>query len=177
MNSPRLSFAHHQRGATLIVGLIMLVLITLMVTSAFMLSNSNLKAVGNMQFRDEAISAANSAIEEVISSGFTTAPAGRTIDKDIDHDGRPDYRVTIAAPVCIRMVKKAGTGGTGTGSSATLNLSTSLDYYHTVWDIDATVSSNNATGAAIHLRQGVRVLLDQSQCNAACPPSPGTACS
>ena len=50
---------HSQRGITLFVGLIMLVLITLMVTSAFTLSTSNLKSVGNMQARDEAIAAAD----------------------------------------------------------------------------------------------------------------------
>ena len=62
MNSA--AFPHAQHGATLVVGLIMLVLITLMVTSAFMLSSINLKSVGNMQFRDEAVAAANKNITE-----------------------------------------------------------------------------------------------------------------
>ena len=64
----RIALPRAQRGVTLIIGLIMLVLITLMVTTAFMLSNTNLKAVGNMQFRDEAIAAANVATEDVLSS-------------------------------------------------------------------------------------------------------------
>ncbi|UUZ64284.1 hypothetical protein LP417_03665 [Polaromonas sp. P1-6] len=38
-----------QSGATLVVALIMLTLITLLVVNAFTLSSSNLKAVGNMQ--------------------------------------------------------------------------------------------------------------------------------
>jgi len=59
-----------QRGATLVIGLIMLVLITLMMTSAFMLSSGNLRAVGNMQFRSEAMAAANLAIEQVLGTEF-----------------------------------------------------------------------------------------------------------
>ena len=79
-----------QRGATLIVGLIMLVLLTLVATSAFMLSTGNLKAVGNMQFRNEATAAANMAIEQMISSAFTNAPTGETIPVDIDNNGSTD---------------------------------------------------------------------------------------
>ena len=68
-----------QQGITLIVGLIMLVLITLIVTSAFMLSHTNLKSVGNMQFRDESIAAANVAIEQVLASPFYISPAAESI--------------------------------------------------------------------------------------------------
>jgi Tfp pilus assembly protein PilX len=57
-----------QDGAALIVGLIMLVLITLAVTAGFTLSNTNLKSVGNMQSRNEAVAASNRAIEEVAAS-------------------------------------------------------------------------------------------------------------
>jgi len=90
-----------QRGATLVVGLIMLVLITLLVTSAFTLSASNLKSVGNMQTRDEAIAAGNKAIEQVLSSPFTNSPAAETIEVDIDNDSTTDYLVEFAEPTCI----------------------------------------------------------------------------
>ncbi|HEX7971112.1 MAG TPA: hypothetical protein VF501_02685, partial [Thiobacillus sp.] len=91
-----------QRGATLVVGLIMLVLITLMVTAAFMISTGNLRAVGNMQYRNEAIAAGNRAVEQVLSSPFTNAPAAEQIFVDINNDGVPDYRADIATPTCIR---------------------------------------------------------------------------
>ncbi|MEK7736556.1 MAG: hypothetical protein AAB319_02190, partial [Pseudomonadota bacterium] len=42
-----------QRGATLVIGLIMLVLLTLMAVSSFNLGKSNLQIVGNMQFRNQ----------------------------------------------------------------------------------------------------------------------------
>lgn len=162
----RISLPRAQRGVTLVVGLVMLVLITLMVTTAFMLSNTNLKAVGNMQFRDQAVAAANYAIEKVLSTPFTTeAPA--PIPVDLNNDGATDYSVAIATPSCIRVVKELGSGSTGTASSVTLGISPSIEYYNTVWDIDATVT-DASSGASIRLRQGFRVRLNQSQCDNAC---------
>lgn len=48
----------------------MLVAITLLMVSAFTLSGGNLKVVGNMQYRNEAIAAANIAIEQTININF-----------------------------------------------------------------------------------------------------------
>ena len=46
-----------QRGAALVVGLIMLVLVTVMLISALVMSTSGFRSVSNMQFREEAIAA------------------------------------------------------------------------------------------------------------------------
>ncbi|MBK7031669.1 MAG: pilus assembly PilX N-terminal domain-containing protein [Bacteroidales bacterium] len=78
-----------QSGATLVVGLIMLVAITLLMISAFSLSGGNLKAVSNMQFRNEAIAAANMGIEQTININFVVIDqqiVRRTIDIDIDQE-------------------------------------------------------------------------------------------
>lgn len=65
-----------QRGATLLVALIMLVLLTLFAISALNTSTTNLKVVGNMQARTEALNAAQQAVETAISTTlFTTSPA------------------------------------------------------------------------------------------------------
>ena len=101
-SKPVKSFNYAQRGAALLVGLIMLVLITLIVTSAFTLSTTDLKSVGNMQAKDEAIAAANQSIEQVLSSPFTTSPAAEDINVDINNDGITDYTVHIATPTCVR---------------------------------------------------------------------------
>jgi Tfp pilus assembly protein PilX len=154
-----------QQGATLVVGLIMLVLITLVVTSAFTLSSGNLKAVSNMQFRNEAIAAANKAIEQVIGSSFTKAPAGEEIIVDIDNDpATPNYVVDIAAPTCIR----ASVALAAVQSSLKLPAMSNQSHWNTVWDIDATVT-DEVSGASSRIRQGVRVLLTQSQKKAVCP--------
>ncbi|OZA22020.1 MAG: hypothetical protein B7X93_13230 [Hydrogenophilales bacterium 17-61-9] len=153
-----------QRGATLIVGLIMLVLLTLVVTSAFMLSASNLKAVGNMQFRNEAIAAASKAIEQVLGSPFTNAPGAEDINVDIDNNGSIDYVVNIAKPECVR----ATVAAPGASSSLALSMAMSTSsHWNTVWDVVAVVN-DAVSGASVQMRQGVRVLLTQSQKNAVC---------
>jgi len=157
-----------QRGATLIVGLIMLVLLTLVATAAFMLSTGNLKAVGNMQFRDEAIAAANAATEEVLSSlltgGSMVAPPEQHIGVDINNDGTNEYMVDFTAPVCVR----ASVASDGSPSSLALAASmTSASLWNSVWNIDATVN-DTVTGASVRVEQGVRVLLTDSQKKAVC---------
>ncbi len=167
----RPSALQRQKGVTLIVGLIMLVLITLMVTTAFTLSGTNLKAVGNMQFRNESIAAANKAIEQVVGinfqTGFTTIPPAQTITLDINNDGVADYSVAVAQPVCIQATQVAG--GTGSCSSVTLPFSgCGTPNYSTLWDINATVT-DIVSGASINVRQGVRVELDSDRKASLCP--------
>ena len=139
----------------------MLVLLTLVMTSAYMLSSGNLKAVGNMQFRDEAIAAANAAIEQIISSDFTTLPVSSTILVDIDQDGSDDYSVAVQTPVCVQAVPISG--GVANLSGVTSGVPSSTDY-NSVWDIEARVNSTT-TGAAVIIRQGVRKRLTEPQFN------------
>lgn len=158
-----------QRGATLIVSLIMLTLMTLMVTTAFTLTTSNLKSVSNMRFRNEAIAAANMAIEQKIGSlcpsPCTTAPTADSINVDINRDNVIDYVVTITVPTCVQ----ASISTNASNSSVTLGagMSTASDW-NTVWDIAATVI-DPVSGASIQIRSGTRLLLSQSQKNAVCP--------
>lgn len=112
---------NRQRGAALIVGLIMLVLITLTVIAGVALSHSNLKAVGNIQARNEAVAAANRAIEAVVTSlpatGPLVAPVATVSNVDINNDGTVDYVVQVAAPTCVRATKSTAvaSGGSGPG--------------------------------------------------------------
>lgn len=173
---------HTQRGVTLAVGLIMLVVITVMVVSAFKLSTINLATVGNMQFREQAVAAANLAINNEADAPFhinnpIVLPGNRLVD--IDGDGNFDFSVRFNSLTCIRASKE----GTTSSSSVTLPVSmTSLGNYNTVWDFDVTVTDATAgtTGTSVQLHQGVGVLLTQAQCDAVCPPvvtSPPTPCS
>jgi hypothetical protein len=159
-----------QRGSALIVGLIMLVLITVMVTSAFTMSTTNLQSVGNMQFRDEAIAAANKATEQVLSSPFFTAPAAQTINVDLNNDGTTDYEVEFDAPTCVGDTPIVIAGSAP--SSVTLPPSFGLPantFHQTVWDLNARVI-DPVSGASVRVRQGVRAPpLTQAQYNAACP--------
>lgn len=159
-----------QRGATLIVGLIMLVLITLLVTSAFTISTSGLKSMGNMQVRDEAIAAGNKAIEQVLSSPFTNAPTGEVINVDLNNDGTTDYVVTFNTPTCVNAssIPSTSVAPSSISLGPTFNPATST-LYETVWDLDANVADPNGSGAAVRMHQGVRVLLNQTQVSAVCP--------
>lgn len=174
-----------QRGAALVVGLIMLTLITLTVTAAFQLSTSNLKSVGNMQSRNEVVAAANRAIEEVAASLLPpnangspsmVRPVATVSQVDINNDGQADYTVQVAAPTCVRASQASGTatpsvtgpgGITGTGSTAGSGLIGAPEQFNSVWDISTTVI-DAASGAATSVRQGVRVLLDKAQYQAMC---------
>ena len=156
-----------ERGAALVVGLIMLVLITLMLITALNLGVTNFRAVGNMQFRDEATAAANQAIEQVISSPFTNAPAAETVNIDINDDGSTDYVVGIAVPQCIMASQAFSADPSSVSLPPSMSLSST---WNTVWDIDATVNgSGNVGGAAVRVRSGVRVLLSAVDKAAVCP--------
>lgn len=159
----RIALPQAQRGVTLIVGLIMLVVMTLMVTSAFLLSNTNLKAIGNMQFRDEVIAAANVAIEQVLASPFTNAPAAEDINVDINNDTTTDYVVSIAIPTCIRAVLAVGSP-----PPSTVGFVAPATKYNTLWDVDATIT-DASSGASVRVRQGARVRLTQTEKDTVCP--------
>ena len=155
-----------QRGAALVVGLIMLVLVTVMMISALVMSTSGFRSVSNMQFREEAIAAANRAIDQVISSPFMLTPTEETISVDIDNDGDEDYSVEIDEPVCISATKAFGADPSSLQVSPDLTVAST---WNTVWDIRATVNADeNAGGASVVVRAGVRYLLSEADKNAVC---------
>jgi Tfp pilus assembly protein PilX len=159
-----------QRGAALVISLIMLTLITLLVITALNLGTANFRAVSNTQFRDEATAAANLAIMEVISSPFTDNPAAvatNPINVDLDQDGTNDYVVNIAVPLCIYAAQASSSDPSSVGLSPTL---TAASTWNTVWDLNATVApTSNAAEAAVRVRSGVRVLLNEAQKDVVCP--------
>lgn len=152
-----------QCGATLVVALIMLLLLTLLVSGAFTLSSVNLKAVGNVQSRNEALAAVNTALEDVISGSFVDAGIQKP-SVDINNDGSNDYSVTIQAPTCIR----ATIADAAAPSSVSLG-SLSSDTWNTVWILDATATDLSGSEAMVRVRTGVRVLLTDAEKETKCP--------
>lgn len=156
-----------QQGAALVVGMIMLVLITLMLVTALNLGTTNFRAMTNMQFRSEAIAAANHAIEQVISSNFTAATAVQSIDVDINADGTPDYTVDVAVPQCIFAAQAFSADPSSLSLPVTMSAAST---WNTVWDLNANVDgAANAGGAAVRVRSGVRVLLSEVEKDLVCP--------
>lgn len=152
-----------QDGATLIVGLIMLLLFTLMISSAFMMSSTNLKAVGNMQSRSEAIAAADMAINLTLSTPFASDPAAEQVEVDLNDDGTIDYTANIDEPQCIQ----ASLADATAPSSVTLP-TLSNTTWNTVWEVRSSVN-DPVSGTSAVVRSGVRVLLTQAEKDNVCP--------
>jgi type IV pilus assembly PilX-like protein len=97
-----------QRGATLIIALIMLVALAMLSAWAFNGSQMNMRVVGNSQARQEVVGAAQAAIELTISSQLFAADpaavAASAIPIDVDGDALPDYQVQLSPPPsCYRV--------------------------------------------------------------------------
>ena len=138
------SAVQRQHGASLLLSLVMLGVLTLLVVSAVRMSHTNIKTVGNMQFKNEAAAAAQQAIEQQVMgslSNFYTP-----VDQPISING---YTGTISAPTCIKMV-------TVPGYSVDFAASVPKD---TFWDIKAVVTDTR-TGATATVHQGARVRMD-----------------
>lgn len=101
MRKKSMVYRSRQHGATLIVALVMLVLMTLLAVSAINLSTGNLKLIGNMQYQQEATSAAQAAINQVLSSaGYLTQPANTPSQITVNVNGH-DYTVQLTRP-CLK---------------------------------------------------------------------------
>lgn len=103
-----------QRGMTLFVGLVMLVLLLLMAVSAFNLSRTNTAVTGNMQHKMEATNAALRAVEETISTTrFIDTPANalqnscgtNQVCVDVNGDGIDDFNVMLNPIPCIKKIQ------------------------------------------------------------------------
>jgi Tfp pilus assembly protein PilX len=161
-----------QQGASLIIALIIIVLITLTVASAFNLSSSNLKAVANVQYRSEAVASANRAIEQVVSGSFLAA-RGTTISQtiDIDKDGTAEYTAAVAIPTCpirVRRVAQDAPSGYEVDPSGE-----KAGVYVADYQLTSTVSDTSITGASVTVVQGVRVPMEQADYAVYVPSSCG----
>lgn len=100
-----------QRGATLIIAMVFLLLLAALAASSMRSSMSSVRAISNMQWRNESVAAANDAIDRVLSStDFATKTptvAAQTFEVDINGDGVDDIHVEFPA-VTIAGVTKAG---------------------------------------------------------------------
>lgn len=158
-----------QRGAVLVVALIMLVVITMLVVGAFSMSSVSLKAAGNMQARDEAVAAGNQAIEQVINTNFTANPQPQGFNIDIDNDGNPDYQVNFATPVCLSAVQLSLVAPPL--SSRKLRMQPLAPFYRSVWELVGTVTDFASGGISMRVHQGVTVVINQSDYNLRCSPT------
>lgn len=141
--------AHRQRGMTLVVSLVMLLMLTMFALSTMNLSNSNLKVVGNQQAQRAVEAAAQQAIERVIS-GSAVFKAGAQVAQTFTIDG---FTVAVTAPVCERAVVPTG---------STMSIEITVPEM-ALFEIQAS-TTDAVTGATVSVRQGVDLMLPSGNC-------------
>jgi Tfp pilus assembly protein PilX len=148
-----------QRGAVLVVSLIMLLVLTLFAVSSFNLSSVNLKISGNFQEQKTMEAVAQEALEQVISTpaAFSVVPVAAVVPvcangKTAACTGGTIYNVAVSAPKCNHAV-------TATGYGIKLGALAPED---TDWEVRAAVA--DPLGAQAALVQGVRVRLLAGNC-------------
>jgi len=135
--------------------MILLLLITLLVITAYSLSSMNLRAVGNVQAREEGLAAANVLIDRTIDSDlWTLSSVSEDNEVDLNGDGIADFLVDLAQPRCVRATEASN----NLSSSITLPGMTSISAWNTIWELDAT-ATEATTGTRVRVIQGVRLLL------------------
>jgi Tfp pilus assembly protein PilX len=189
--SPRLP--GRQRGMTLLVSLIMLVLMTMFMVTNFKMGNSSLQIVGNMQARTQAMNAAQSTIEEVISTTqFTTSPAtalrnpctatANTRCYGVNGSTGSDITVTLTpAPACISSqaipnsslnLTNANDAGCVTGVTQSFGIANSVTgaslCADTTWQVSA-VAVDSVTKSSASVVQGVTVRVTSDSLATTCP--------
>ena len=140
-----------QRGTTLLISLIFLVILTLFAVSGMNTGVINLRTANNAQMMLEAEFAAQQQIEGVLNSvtNFTTvATAATTTNVDVNGDGVTDYVVVTQPPKCLSTQPAPG-------YSYEFAASAPKDM---VWEVVA-VASDSVFGATSTLRQGVKIRL------------------
>ena len=170
---------YRQRGAALVVSLIMLLLITLLAMSSFTLGKSNLQIVGNMQQRNQAFSAAQAAVATVISSTQFTLTPGNAIPApcngvantqcvSVNGSATQDINVTVGAfcdsiqpiPVTQLDFTKPNDAGCLVSSSQDFGVSGASNNNsmcaNSVWEVQAS-ATDAVSGANYVVDQGVAV--------------------
>lgn len=139
---------NRQRGAVLIVSLILLVVLTLFVLSSTRIATGSLRIVGNLQAQQNAENVSQAALEQVLS--------------DIAPFYAPTSAVTVTAPTAMTVVVGNRTCVRATPASGYSAVS-GFSPEDTFWDVPITVN-DSITGAATATAQGVRIRLPAGNC-------------
>lgn len=156
-----------QRGATLLITMIMVILLTLMVVAAIRISNVNLRITGNFQWQKVQELLTDGAIEQVISAinsfDGTAVQNGTATDYDICADGR-----VVALSACTLLNPKIGTvtspkcTGSRVADGYTIKQG-ELAPVQNDWLLTA-VAIDSLTGAKVAVHRGVSVRMLADTC-------------
>lgn len=164
MTAPR----SRQRGVTLLISLIMLVILTLFAVSMIRLSNTNVMVVGNLQIQHDLEAVATQAIETDLNSAsfyndaingtgcWSGGAASATFGQGGCFDGADmnGYSVTLYKPQCLYTQKS-------TGYSAISNVAPDDDFFEVTAVATDPITNTQAT---VTIVQGVKVTLPTGNC-------------
>ncbi len=138
--------AGSQRGAALIVGLVLLLAITVIGVSGMNASTLELNMAGNMQAQEAAFQAAEAGIDIAMARGMYSADEPRTLEWTALGDGVSRTRSVTSCVATTPVPDIAFSTGTGTGM---------LQAWH--FDVVAEGEQTNRNARASH-RQGFYVV-------------------
>lgn len=159
-----LSSLKQQRGAILIVALIMLTLVTLIGVSSFNMVKIDLQVAHNAEVRAQAASFAQVAIDDVISSGDFWKAAAST-RKYFNGVTVGDVEVVVSKARCISARTHPNPGRQNLTSRPA-----GSDLMEVIWEVRA-VARDLSTGSESVVRQGVSkavLLRDWDEVEAEC---------
>lgn len=170
-----------QNGATLMISLIMLLMITLFAIAAFKIGKANMQIVGNAQQHSQTMAAAQLAIEQVMSSskfaetpanaiGQPCAPGGvpspNTVCIDFNSDGLTKV-TAVVAPTCVKtqivpntslVMTNPEDAGCSLGANQTFGIAGGSNNNSlcadAVWNIQA-VANDSLSSASSTIDQGI----------------------
>lgn len=147
-----------QQGATLVIALIMLVIITLFAVTMVRISNSSMQVVGNMQVQRSLEATAQQAVEAKVSTvtffndavdgvGQFASPGTTSVVSSVNATN-----VTIQKPVCVGQKEASG-----------YTLGSPLTPQDNVFEVKAT-ATDSVSSASVELVQGFKIRMTADTC-------------
>lgn len=164
-------FSRKQRGMTLIITMVMLVILTLFVVSAIRIANINLRITANYQWQKEMEAVTDAAIEQLASSmtafDNSAVQAGTATDQEICATGSvADAGVTCASlgssSIGTVSVPRCYTSRIAAGYSKKLG---ELSPDDNEWLIKST-ATDSVTNAKVTVYRGITVRMLANNCPA-----------
>ena len=187
--APRRRLPSRQRGAALVVGLLLLLVLTLLGISGMTTASNELQMAGNEQYQERAFQAADAGVERAIQAGVydTTATIG-TYAPSADPNLPPTPQRGSGVAGCMQTIASDGSVSdtedcyeyfmrfdeqTGTTPVPGGGSSPGLQAYHFV--VDAYGTSNR--GAVSHLTQSFYIVGPAAEPDDADPSEPAPTCA
>lgn len=171
------------RGIVLLQAMILMIMLFLIAIASFNMGRQNTIIAGNMQHKAEALTAANQAVEQVISTTtFVDSPdaalPGNTVSYDVNGDGNNDITVKLDPKPCVKKAQtiknseldltKSNDVSCALGESNNMGIEGSRTgnslCADSIWEISA-VAEDEATGGQVEVTTGVgvRISADSAQ--------------